>query len=479
MAIMGFDAWLDKLGRQDMPALATVIKELNDLTGSDDTEINQLADAILKDANLTSQVLRIANSVHFNPTGYPLNTVSRAIVLIGFSGVRAICVSVMMIDSLLGSAPREHLLEQMARGFHAAVQARNLIRPVSPEVQEEVFIAALLYNLGAMAFWACGGEAAGRIDDLLREDHSLTLREATEATIGTSFKSLSRGLAELWKLGDTLRQALYPVGEVSAKVRAVILGEELSGAARHGWDAEETDIVIRKIMGFAGTDYETTRRKLMDSADEAAEVALTYGAARVCHLIPSSFQPTPEVAPTGPQPFKPNPSLQLSVLRDLSTAVTEALDVNTIFQMVLEGMHRGIGLERVALGFIQQEQVRAKYVLGDGTQDWRQCFSIPLQVDESNLFTYALAKGEPIWIRDMQSAFTRKIFSPVVRGVLGCLPCMVGGVRLNGRDVAVFYADRWKLGGQIDDDQFQSFRHFVLQTQMSLQLLADRRRQPG
>ena len=53
---------------------------------------------------------------------------------------------------------REQLLELLARSFHAAVQARNIAGYVLSRHEEEVFIAALLYNVGELAFWGCGGE---------------------------------------------------------------------------------------------------------------------------------------------------------------------------------------------------------------------------------------------------------------------------------------------------------------------------------
>jgi len=48
----GLPYWQDKLAHQDMPVLSHIIKELNEMTGSDDASVNQLADVILKDPNL-------------------------------------------------------------------------------------------------------------------------------------------------------------------------------------------------------------------------------------------------------------------------------------------------------------------------------------------------------------------------------------------------------------------------------------------
>jgi len=472
MAIKGLSAWVEKLGKREMPVLATIVQELNQLTGSDDTEVNQLADVILKDANLTSQVLRIANSVHYNPSSYPINTVSRAIVLIGFSGVKVICLSVMIIDTLLGKEPREHLLQQMAQAFHAAVQAKRIVRKTNDAVQEEVFIAALLYHLGEMSFWACGGKSADELGTLLQSGKA-TLREASEQVLGCSFKGITRSLANVWKLGDTLEQSLYPGDKPSPKVVAVCLAEQLSRTASHGWDSPEALDVIKKIARFTGQSLPDTQKSVLDGADEAASVALTYGAAKVCHLIPSRQQHEArlmEVA--GAKPLSSNPELQLSILRELSNATLEKLDVNAIFQMVLEGLHRGIGLERVALGFIQKDQIVAKYVLGEGTDNWREQFHFSLAAQEDNIFTHAIRLQEPQWLLRDGRKEDQHLYSPDIIRVLGKLPAFASVISLGGRNIAVFYADRWKLGGALEDEHFQSFRHFMMQAQMSLQMLA-------
>lgn len=367
MVIKGLSGWVEKLGKNDLPVLATVVKELNELTGSDDTEINHLAEVILRDANLTSQVLRIANSVRYNPSNFPINTISRAIVLLGFSGVRAICISVMMIDSLLRKQPREHLLEAMAQGFHAAVQARNLLQNSEEVAKEEVFISALLYHVGDMAFWSCAGGAADEIEQLMSEQ-GLDEKEAVEEVLGTSFKAITRELASQWSLGETLEQALYPPREPSTKVTAVRLGEQISQSAKHGWGSPQMLEVIHKVCKYTGKSVQQVQKALIDSADEAASVALNFGAAKVCHLIPTSANAAHDKSTdqkeivVGPKAMRGDPQLQLNILRELSSTINE-LDLNTIFQMVMEGIHRGIGLERVAVAFVLGDTLKLKYVL--------------------------------------------------------------------------------------------------------------------
>lgn len=475
MAIKGRDAWVEQLSKREMPVLAGILTELNKLTGDDDTEVNQLADVILKDANLTSQVLRIANSVHYNPSNYPINTVSRAIILIGFTGVRAICISVMVIDSLLGKEPREHLLEIMAQSFHAAVQARNLMKGANTEVQEEVFIAALLYHLGQMAFWASGNHSVEVLDQRLAQG-DIPFRDAVDDVLGCSFKSISSALAEHWSLGELLKQALYPPQSPSPKVTAVVLGQQLSEAARKGWDSAEVEEVVKRVASFSGVSVADTKKHILDGADEAASVALTYGAARVCHLIPSRMeQGHSKLGEVRFKAMQADPQLQLNILRELSNAVMENLDVNAIFQMVLEGLHRGVGLERVALCFLRNDTLQAKFVLGDNTGHWREKFRIPVAKQDENLFAKAIKLKEPIWFKAAEMDRHQHLYSPKITQVIGKCASFVSGIYIGNRCIALFYADRWKLGEDISDEQFQSFRHFMLQTQMSLQMLAEKR----
>ena len=164
---IGLQSWIDRLNQAELPALASVVQDLHRLSQAEKASVQQLADLLLRDASLTAKVLRVGNSVYYNPSQESIRTISRAIVLIGFDNVRLIGMSVSLIDSLLTRVPREQLQMLLARSFHAAVQARNIAGYVLTKHQEEVFIAALLHKVGELAFWACGGEQADELADAL------------------------------------------------------------------------------------------------------------------------------------------------------------------------------------------------------------------------------------------------------------------------------------------------------------------------
>lgn len=472
MVARGLDTWVRKLTKQNMLAIGKVIAELNNLTGRDDTEINQLAEVILRDPNLTTHVLRAANTVYYNHSGSPINTVSRAIVLIGLKGMRAICISLLLINSLLKQGPRERMLLLIAQGLHAATQARDLIMRQDAEAAEEVFIAALLFNLGEMAFLA--NEPITDENVALWSGDTRDRHEASERILGTTFKAITRALAKHWRLGETLQQALYPAQEPSAKVQAVILGERISRAALKGWDSNAVKKVIEEVSRYTYLDGEQCLINAQESAERAASIALKYGAPEVCPLIPSKnnkVSVADHVRVTG-KILRGDAQLQLNILRELTTATAEKADVNTIFQMVIEGMHRGIGLERVAIAFIQQNVVRCKYVLGEGTEGWRTRFAFDVGTFGDNIFTHATANPGATWIDAAFINEHRALYSPDILEVIGQHPAFIFVLRVGDRTPALFYADRAECGGQLSKDQFESFRHFASQAQINLNLLS-------
>lgn len=233
---VGVQAWIDRLNQAELPALAAVVQDLHRLSQADKSSVQQLADVLLRDASLTSKVLRVGNSAYYNPSQEAIRTISRAIVLIGFDNVRLIGMSVSLIDGLMTRAPREQLQMLLARSFHAAVQARNIAGYVLTRNQEEVFIAALLNQVGELAFWGCGGEQADELAAAL-DQPGVNPDHAARDVLGTSFRQLTLGLVKSWNLGEIASLAHSSSSQNDPAVRAVSLGVKISEAALDGWDS--------------------------------------------------------------------------------------------------------------------------------------------------------------------------------------------------------------------------------------------------
>jgi HD-like signal output (HDOD) protein len=87
--------------KSDFPALSESVGAINRITTSENQNLAELSNTILKDFSLTNKILRMVNSVHYRQAGGgSISTVSRAIVVLGLDAVRSIAITVMLFEHL-------------------------------------------------------------------------------------------------------------------------------------------------------------------------------------------------------------------------------------------------------------------------------------------------------------------------------------------------------------------------------------------
>ncbi|WP_317929208.1 HDOD domain-containing protein [Halioxenophilus sp. WMMB6] len=467
----GTKYWVDRLSRAEVPVMAVIVKQLLELTHDSETSVAQLAEVILKDANLTSQIIKVANSVHYNPNGLKISTVSRAIVLLGFDQIRSICVSLIVVDSLLKGRVRHRLLDCLAKSFHSANQAKQLCTSDKESEQEEAFIAGLLFRLGELVFWASNSPEVDQLDESIGNGE--VVKEACQRILGTSFIQISRGLCAAWKLGPTLSDALLHKETPSS--RAINLAALVAESAPNGWHCKEMAEIIEEVARLKGSSAKSALAECKSAAEQAISMADTFGAGRIAHLIPGPHQVSSDKPKEEAQKVQlvPDPALQLSILRELSSALPE-MDLNSVFQMVLEGLHRGVGIERVLICLISQNKIYARYLVGDKSDGWRDHIHYALD-DEDNLLHLAYRSSSPVWITNPSDRRFAQFYTPSIRKIIGKHATFLANVKIHGRPVAVFYVDRAGGAVELNQEQFEGFKHFIQQTEMCLQILSQAR----
>lgn len=203
----GLNAWLARIRDQELPIFGRTAERIRDLTDSEKAAVSELAESILCDPGMTAKLLRIANSVIFNTAGWQITTVSRAVVMLGFDMVRQIALSVAFVDAFLRGPVRERVLREMARAFHAAVQARWLAARRHDAQPEEVFIAALLYRFGELAYWCFSGEEGDALDEALRR-HPQYPGDVEQSLLGFRLTQLTVALTRDWRVSPLLQSVL-------------------------------------------------------------------------------------------------------------------------------------------------------------------------------------------------------------------------------------------------------------------------------
>ncbi len=209
--------------KTDFPAMSDRVVRIQHLATSDTESLASLSAEILKDVALTNKLLRMVNTVHFaQAAGGGVATVSRAVALVGFAGIRNMALSVVLMEHMGDKAHAALLKEEFLRALMAGTLASELT-PVARE-SEDAFLGSMFQNLGRLLTEYYFPEEAVQIRQQLRQGASggPAREAAARRVLGLGYEDLGLGVAKAWGLPDNLQRAMrVPEGEVPGRVLPV------------------------------------------------------------------------------------------------------------------------------------------------------------------------------------------------------------------------------------------------------------------
>ena len=447
--IRGLQAWMKIIQNQQMPALDIVVQQICQLDERNEGNADDLAKIVLRDAGLTAKVLKVANAVHYNRSGKPIHTVSRAIIQVGFLEIKNITLASSLIDSFLQGKPRQLLLQQLTQSFHAAVQARALVPRADAAKRELVFIAALLRHIGKLALLVTREPAAEHFvrecRDYPDDEHAIAMKY-----LGIGIDSLNRELVKEWKLGDLILDALQqsaPAGSVAALIN---LADSISVHLAEGLQSPKMLENCAQVGQLCQLTLEESQQQVLLMAEEAALTANQYNAESLVPLLPNRTQILAQNADAERTGYEFSAQLNtLLKLQRVGDSLSRLLHATVIC------LQEGAGLPRVALLLMdyQSKSFVPSYVAGRDTQLWRNQAAIALEQLRKDEVMYGL-------LRQDQMCWHKKQHQGAELGALEqFLPydgdCFVASVRIEKRLFALLYADA--AGKPLDERQQTEF----------------------
>ncbi len=463
--------WTRRISEEEMPVFAHTAHSIAAASSGDETSIAGLSHLILRDSTMTARILRLANSVFYNPGNRRINTISRAIVLLGFNVVRSMALSIAILDPLLKGIQHEHALKEMARSFHAAVQARNIAFQRKSNDPEAVFVAALLSRLGNMAFWCFPYGYAKKLDVAYREwEHPA---KAEEAVLGFSLKQLTMSLNNEWKLSTLLAEYFKGLNKDDVVMKDIDYANNLILAVEEGWGGIKTKDCIQKIADHIEFTFDETNTLVQECAHEAARTASEYGAEAASQLIPlPTLNENQELARDQDEEPQANHSLQMEILRELTTMLHEKAELNAILGTVIEGIYRALGMERTVLAFIspKDNMLMAKYTLGDEKERLKRCFNFSTK--GKNIFAALMRSNSAFWLNDKTRGAMNPLITKEVKTCIDTLEFFSIPITVNGQGRGLIYADCKRSGRKLTADEFQTFTTFGEYASIAFDLIA-------
>lgn len=447
--IRGLEAWMRALSDQELPTLNSVVREICELSENDACRTDDLTKIILRDADLTSKVLKISNSIHYNRTFSSIKTVSRAIVQLGFENLKNITLATTLIDSFLKGKPRELLIQRLARSFHAAVQARALVPYLNGEYKEQVFIAALLRNIGELALLSTGREEA---EKFVTERDMFPDEEASIAQkcLGVDINQLNKSLIKEWSLGELVREAAENGPRASNMARAVNLGNELTKYIHKGLNSPEMLKIYGQIAQLCDISSDAAKKQVAAMAEEAAVIAKSYGVEVLLTAMPQVNEEEALEIPKVRTGYEFQQYINL-----IHKVMFEGGDLSKMMQLSVTALHEGSGIPRVTISMLdyKAKSLDIRYVSGKGTSVWRQSVRIELDhLHKGEVLHEFLCAQKAIWHQPAKGA------KPL--GALGVLTksgdIMLAPLKIERRLIAILYADG--AGSTLTARQFEDFQ---------------------
>lgn len=467
---IGLKEWVRRLNEEEFPLFAHTARNIASLSADSESSVQELAQVILGDSAMTARVLRMANSAYYNPANQRINTVSRAIVLLGFDVVRSIALSISLIDTILTGGRHDAALGELVKSFHAAIQAKEFSSVRNALNTEEIFIAALLNRLGVVAFWCF---PYGKERELV-EAYALSnmAEQAEKDVLGFSLEQLTSALAKEWHLSTLLMGALSHSDTRDKNILDIERGFRLANAVEGGWDATPVKGVIKEIAEGLNRPQKVIREIAYENSQKAVHMIEKFGIQIAKQLIPPLPQEKAGNGDVAEKKLEDVYSLQLDILRELSTMLSEQVDLNTVLGTVLEGIYRSLEMDRVVLAFIQRNntQLVSKLALGGDRVKFGKAFNFPLN-KKDNVFTHLLELNEPLWMDRKMRADLGPLLTPEIFETIGQVEFFATPICLAGKPKGIIYADRSLMREPLDKHGFLTFRHFCEQANIAFTIL--------
>lgn len=455
-----------------MPIFSRTASRLNQAMADQRSGIIDLSRIILEDPALTTKLLKLSNTPHYNPSRQHLATVTKAVVLLGFDVIRELALACSFIEAILSQSNKRQVNQEIARALHAAVQAKSFATLVNDPVPEEIFIAALLQNIGHIAFWCFDQDLGEQICRLIHEEQ-LEPETAERQVLGFRLRQLGAALSKTWNLGGLIEEAFGGMNS-SRRTELVRTGCEVARLSEQGWDTDQLKRRLAKIAELTGKTPHDVHLQAKSNAENAVKLAGHFGARDASAYIPAPNQAPSSKSDEGiaAKTEEKSGATLLQIMQEITHMLNGEIHLNLLFEMVIEGIYRALGMDRVLFAVLTPDRktLREKSSLGWPPPETRGILQIPVGGTPHNLFSFAVERNEHLWAKnDIKSPLT-ELFTPSIQARMGYHECCLSPIGLNRKVIGVFYADRAFSHQPITQDIFDGFRQLTLQANIALKL---------
>lgn len=466
--------------KQDFPALSGIISEINQIVSSESESTSKLAGVILHDLALTNKLLKLVNAASYGQFGGTINTISKAVVILGFETVRNIATSLILLEFLQNRPQATQLKEEIVKAVFSGVVAAQLSARQDICDIEEAMVCSMFHNLGRMLAIYYFFEESQEISHLMEQGESE--EEAAVKILGIPYAELGLGVVRSWNFpprllagmrklsGEKIKAAhgeldnlaitvnlAHELCEIStsANIRnkqqslvdlaarygdaIKISDQELSGAIHTGLSELSNRSAMLDISTANSPMLSRVRQwngRSLQAANQAKAKDALDGMTRLDQAVMQNGE-----GDAVAQMLDPDAILSAGI-QDVTNSMVGEFKLNDILQMVLETMHRGMGFNRTLI-MIRNNKLGtmvARFGFGTGINEVIPRFSFPLKF-VPDVFHLSIEKGLDISIADIYALNIADKIPNWYRDAVNAPGFILLPLMLNDKAIGLFYAD--------------------------------------
>lgn len=470
----------------DFPALSDAVARIQRVANSENGNLESLSSEILKDVALTGKLLRLVNTVRYRGAGGSIGTVSRAVALVGFNGIRNLALSLVLLEHMHDKAHASQLQEEFLRSLLAGMLASELGSMVLDS--EQAFIGAMFQNLGRQLTEFYFPQEARQVRARVTaggKAGALPLGEdtASASVLGLSYEALGLGVARAWGLPPALQACMAkPAGEAPSRelhdagerVRwlahaANQVSELLLHSTPQEAPARIAALALRyaRALGVPVARFEAAaavaRQRLTEMADSmhvhvaahsparrllasATEATAAPGAGvdeGVDLLLTHTLQATQQLPRQGDKGDAETAAAMLVAgIQDITDTMVEDFKLNDVLRMVLETMFRALGFRRIVfcLRDARTQVITGRFGLGEDAAAVAALFKVPL-ARQGDLFSAVCLKGADTLVADASQPRIAASLPAWYRKRVAAPAFLLLPMLMQGKPMALIYAD--------------------------------------
>jgi HD-like signal output (HDOD) protein len=402
--------WARIRQRGDLPGFSRVVSAIvGAMHGDNDREFN-MTKTVLSDPTLTQRVLRLANSAMYSAFGQGINTVSKAVIVLGTETIGHLALGLKLIDGLSAVlVGTSNTRDEMEKAVLAGQIARQVAASSTRRDTEEAVVCSILHSLGRLMVSFYLPEHWLKVQAHALEKN-IAETQAAHEMLGIGLDEIGSLIGKRWGFPQELVASLK---EMPPRIAPGVSHEPLEHS---DWLATISTMATR-CAGVLREDTISSAPALADIAESYAEM-LGLDSATVLAAVETAQKVMAEESLDSPEKSLSEPESQLSLplgkpadsINILKRGVGDMRDevvttsTSQLMTVALETVYQGMGLSR-AVTFLRNHD--------DGKYVARMCFGTCVEellprlsfkdAYQPDVFHAALANDKMIFVEDAQA----------------------------------------------------------------------------